>query len=110
MTPSDLMAQAQLGLERHGEAKLRAARESVAEDPQDIEALIRLARSYEKKGETKKAESCYLRAMALEPDDRYATPEELAGDLERWMAGEPVSAWTEPWTVRARRWETENRS
>src|SRR5207245_188850 len=29
---------------------------------------------------------------------------ELAGDLERWLAGEPVSAYREPLAVRARRW------
>jgi eukaryotic-like serine/threonine-protein kinase len=37
-------------------------------------------------------EAICLKAMAREPGDRYATPRELADDVERWMADEPVSA------------------
>jgi serine/threonine-protein kinase len=44
------------------------------------------------------------KAMALDPADRYATPRVLADDIEHWLADEPVSAWPEPWTVKARRW------
>jgi serine/threonine protein kinase len=44
------------------------------------------------------------KAMALQPADRYATPLALAGDLEHWLADEPVSAAPEPAIVRARRW------
>jgi len=44
-----------------------------------------------------------LKAMALAPEDRYTSAVKLAGDLEDWMAGDPVSAWREPWPVRARR-------
>ena len=49
-------------------------------------------------------EAVCLKAMALEPEDRYGTPRTLADDVERWMADEPVSAWAEPWGRRARRW------
>ena len=42
-------------------------------------------------------EAVCLKAMALKPEDRYATPRELAEDVERWMADESVSAWREPW-------------
>jgi tetratricopeptide (TPR) repeat protein len=42
--------------------------------------------------------------MALKPEERYASALALADDLERWRAGEPVSAWREPWAVRTRRW------
>src|SRR5262249_32961776 len=49
-------------------------------------------------------EAVCLKAMALEPGDRYATAQELAADVERWLADEPVTAWKEPWTTRARRW------
>ena len=49
-------------------------------------------------------EAVCLKAMALKPDDRYATPKALAEDIERWMADEPVTAWREPWSRRARRW------
>jgi serine/threonine-protein kinase len=49
-------------------------------------------------------EAVVLKAMALKPADRYATPRALAEDVERWLADEPVSAWREPLVVRARRW------
>jgi len=45
-----------------------------------------------------------LKAMALTPADRYASPLALAADVERWLADEPVSAWREPTSVRFRRW------
>jgi len=44
------------------------------------------------------------RAMAKSPDDRYASATELAADLERWMADEPVSCFRDPWPTRAARW------
>ncbi len=47
-------------------------------------------------------EAICLKAMALTPEDRYPTPRALADDLERWLADEPVSAWREPISVRAR--------
>jgi len=55
-------------------------------------------------------EAVCLKAMALELADRYATPKELAEDIERWMADEPVTAWREPFTRRARRWGRRNRT
>ena len=48
-------------------------------------------------------EAVCLKAMALEPRHRYATPVALANDLEAWIADEPVSAWTEPWNQRSAR-------
>ena len=41
-------------------------------------------------------EAVCLKAMALRPSDRYATPRALADDVERWTADEPVLAWREP--------------
>ncbi len=55
-------------------------------------------------------ESICLKAMALDPEARYATPNALAEDLERWMADEPVSAWQEPLSRRLRRWARRNRT
>jgi formylglycine-generating enzyme required for sulfatase activity/tRNA A-37 threonylcarbamoyl transferase component Bud32 len=55
-------------------------------------------------------EAICLKAMAHKPDDRYATPRALAEDVERWLADEPVSAWREPWTARARRWAARHRT
>ena len=37
-------------------------------------------------------EAICLKAMALKPEDRYATPNLLADDVEHWLADEPVSA------------------
>jgi WD40 repeat protein/serine/threonine protein kinase/Flp pilus assembly protein TadD len=49
-------------------------------------------------------EAVCCKAMALRPEDRYGSALELAADVERWLADEPVAAWREPWAVRARRW------
>jgi len=55
-------------------------------------------------------EAICLKAMALAPEDRYTSAINLARDLEDWMADEPVSAWREPWPVRARRWMSRHRT
>ena len=49
-------------------------------------------------------ESICLKAMACRPPDRYATPQELAEDLERYLADEPVAAHREPMMIGMRRW------
>src|SRR5205085_1200733 len=41
---------------------------------------------------------------------RYASPQALVDDLKHWLADEPVGAWPEPWTVKARRWVGRNRT
>lgn len=44
------------------------------------------------------------RAMALAPESRYESATEMADDLERWLADEPVHAYEEtPWE-KSRRW------
>lgn len=55
-------------------------------------------------------EAVCLKAMALKPVDRYATPHQLAEDLERWLADEPVLAFREPWSLRAGRWLRRHRT
>ncbi|QDV55680.1 serine/threonine-protein kinase [Rosistilla oblonga] len=45
-----------------------------------------------------------VRAMAKDPENRYANPLELADELERWMADEPVTAYRESGLQRLRRW------
>jgi serine/threonine protein kinase len=52
----------------------------------------------------KPLEAICLRAMSRQPSERYATALELASDLEHWLAEEPVSAFSEPISVRTRRW------
>jgi tetratricopeptide (TPR) repeat protein len=49
-------------------------------------------------------EAVCRKAMALRPADRYATALELAADVEHWLADEPVAAYPEGWSARARRW------
>jgi hypothetical protein len=55
-------------------------------------------------------EAVCLKAMALKPEDRYGSCRAPAEDIERWMADEPVSAWREPFSRRARRWARRNRT
>jgi eukaryotic-like serine/threonine-protein kinase len=55
-------------------------------------------------------EAVCLKAMATRPEDRYATARALVEDLERWLADEPVTAWREPMSRRARRWARRNRT
>ncbi|MCI0460848.1 MAG: serine/threonine-protein kinase, partial [Gemmataceae bacterium] len=50
------------------------------------------------------------KAMALKPEERYATAQALAAEIEHWLADEPVSAWREPLTARLRRWGRRHRS
>ncbi len=55
-------------------------------------------------------EAICLKAMALAPEDRYASAKALADDVERWMADEPPSAVPEPFSRRARRWAKRRRT
>jgi serine/threonine-protein kinase len=49
------------------------------------------------------------KAMTMDPGGRYATALELAADVERWLADEPVSAYGEPWRARGWRWMRRHR-
>ncbi len=44
------------------------------------------------------------KAMAFKPSDRYLTALEMASDIEKYLAGDPVTAYPEPWHVRIWRW------
>src|SRR5262249_5541134 len=54
-------------------------------------------------------EAVCLKAMAQQPEDRYATVQALAADIEHWLADEPVTAYQEPWQERLRRWGRRHR-
>jgi WD40 repeat protein/serine/threonine protein kinase len=54
-------------------------------------------------------EAICLKAMALAPKHRYASPQELAEELEHWLADEPVKAYSEPRRVRVARWARRHR-
>ena len=55
-------------------------------------------------------EAACLKAMALQPQDRYRSAKDLAADVEHWLADEPVSAHHEPLPARLRRWGRRHRS
>jgi len=57
----------------------------------------------------KAIEQVILKAMHSKPQRRYASALELGDDVRRWMAGEPVLAWKEPWTRRAWRFVRHHR-
>jgi tetratricopeptide (TPR) repeat protein/tRNA A-37 threonylcarbamoyl transferase component Bud32 len=54
-------------------------------------------------------EAVCRKAMALRPNDRYATAGELAADVQRWLADEPIPGYREPYLVRAARWVRRHR-
>jgi serine/threonine protein kinase/tetratricopeptide (TPR) repeat protein len=55
-------------------------------------------------------EAVCLKAMSHKPEDRYTSAGVLAGEIERWLADEPVTAWREPLSVRLWRWAKRNRT
>jgi serine/threonine-protein kinase len=54
-------------------------------------------------------EAVCLKALAKKRAERYASAKELAGEVQRFLAGEPVTAYREPLTVRAGRWVKRHR-
>ncbi len=50
------------------------------------------------------------KAMAAAPAERYATANELAEDVERWLADEPVGVFEEPMLMRAARWARKHKA
>jgi serine/threonine protein kinase len=55
-------------------------------------------------------EAVCLKALSKEPAQRYGTASELAQEVRRWLADEPVRAFPEPWTSRAARWARRHRT
>ncbi len=51
-----------------------------------------------------------LKAMALDPDQRYASPRQLADDIDRWLGDEPVTAYADPVPERVARWLRHHRT
>jgi serine/threonine protein kinase len=55
-------------------------------------------------------EAVCLKAMARATEDRYPLASDLAREIQRWLADEPVEAYPEPWTRRLSRWAKRHRS
>jgi eukaryotic-like serine/threonine-protein kinase len=55
-------------------------------------------------------EAVCLKAMALDPANRYASPKALGEEVERWMADEAVAAYRESWSRMFTRWLTRHRT
>ncbi|MGL4553203.1 MAG: serine/threonine-protein kinase, partial [Gemmataceae bacterium] len=55
-------------------------------------------------------EAVCRKAMAKEPAARYPKAKELAAEVERWLADEPVGAYRDPLSVRATRWARKHRT
>jgi WD40 repeat protein len=53
-------------------------------------------------------EAICLKAMSLQPSDRYDSPKSLADDIEHWLADEPVRALQEHVFARSGRWIRKN--
>jgi eukaryotic-like serine/threonine-protein kinase len=51
-----------------------------------------------------------LTAMDKQPSGRYQSAAELAEDVQRWLADEPVSVYPDPWPERAARWCRKHRT
>jgi WD40 repeat protein len=55
-------------------------------------------------------EAICLKAMALRPEDRYPSARALGEDIQRWIAHEPVSAYTETLGEHLARWARRHRT
>jgi hypothetical protein len=55
-------------------------------------------------------EAICLKAMEPMIADRYQSVRALAGDLERWLADEPIGAYCESWSERFSRWSRRRRA
>jgi eukaryotic-like serine/threonine-protein kinase len=81
-------------IERKATAEvIEAARKGIFPPPRDVHPSVDPA-----------LEAICLKAMARDPEDRYATARALADDLERWLADEPVVAYRDPPARALSRW------
>src|SRR5262249_27999467 len=61
-------------------------------------------------GIPKGLEAICLKAMAVDPEDRYPPPRALADEIEHWLADEPVTVYREPLATRLTRWGRRHRT
>lgn len=62
------------------------------------------------RGVSRALEAVCLKAMATQPQERYATALDLAADVENYLADAPVSAYAEPLPRRFARWARRHRT
>jgi serine/threonine-protein kinase len=55
-------------------------------------------------------EAVCLKALAKQPAQRYGKALELAGEVQRWLADEPVTAYRDPLATRLTRWGRRHRT
>jgi eukaryotic-like serine/threonine-protein kinase len=55
-------------------------------------------------------EAICLKALSKSRSDRYPTAADLAQEVQRWLADEPVRSYAEPWPARAWRWGRRHRT
>ncbi len=51
-----------------------------------------------------------MKAMAVQPASRYQHAADIAEDIDRWLADEPISTYAETGSERIGRWIRHNRS
>ena len=78
---------------------LRMVREDAPTPPRRINPRI-----------TADLEAVCLKAIAKSRADRYESAAELAREVQRHLADEPVAAYEDPWTVKAARWARRHRT
>jgi WD40 repeat protein/tRNA A-37 threonylcarbamoyl transferase component Bud32 len=81
------------------EEVLRQVRDAEPPHPRQVRA-----------GVPRALEAACLRAMAKEPAQRYASAQDLAREVQRWLADEPVEAYPEPFAARMGRWARRHRT
>lgn len=76
--------------------------------PEDWRRIVREARFSSPRSLNPRSpralEAICLKALAPKPADRYSSAAQLAQDVRRFLAGEPVTVWVEPVSVKVRRW------
>ncbi len=55
-------------------------------------------------------EAVCLKALSRDQDKRYAAAQDLAREVDNWLAGEPVAAYQDPWIVKSSRWAKKHKS
>jgi len=95
---------------RHRHLTQELNKKRIESNPPEVFGSKDVIAPTEVKSEIPKAlEAVCLKAMSADPQSRYATPMELADDLDRYLSGQPVSVLAEGPIDRIVRWINNNR-